>query len=145
MNARIVLRVNSGVVLALGLSLLIPLVLSLLYHDGSWDSFLLSAAGTLALGGMGMWATRLPQSSSSKAVEYFSNQDVYLSVTLAWTLAALLGGVPFLVEGTFHNPLDSTFEAMSGFTTTGATLLSDIEAQTPSILFWRSMTHWLGG
>jgi trk system potassium uptake protein TrkH len=74
-----------------------------------------------------------------------SNRDVYLSVTLAWTLAALLGGTPFLVEGTFHSLLDSSFEAMSGFTTTGATLLSDIEAQTPSILFWRSMTHWLGG
>jgi trk system potassium uptake protein TrkH len=74
-----------------------------------------------------------------------SNRDVYLSVTLAWTLAALLGGTPFLVEGTFHSLLDSSFEAMSGFTTTGATLLSGIEAQTPSLLFWRSMTHWLGG
>ncbi len=80
-----------------------------------------------------------------------SNQDVYLSVTFldsgcpprrgAVPEAALLGGVPFLIEGTFHSLLDSTFEAMSGFTTTGATLLSDIEDQTPSILFWRSMTH----
>jgi trk system potassium uptake protein len=142
-NARVVLRVNSGVVLALGISLLIPLFLSLLYHDGSWESFLLPAAGMVAMGGLGMWATRIP--SSRQAVGYLSNQDVYLSVTLAWTLAALLGGVPFLVEGTFRSLLDSTFEAMSGFTTTGATLLSDIEAQTPSILFWRSMTHWLGG
>jgi hypothetical protein len=48
---------------------------------------------------------------------------------------------PFLIEGTFDSLLDSTFEAMSGFTTTGSTLLSDIEAQTPSILFWRSMTQ----
>jgi trk system potassium uptake protein TrkH len=74
-----------------------------------------------------------------------SNRDVYLSVTLAWTVAALLGGVPFLIEGTFDSLLDSTFEAMSGFTTTGSTLLSNIETQTPSILFWRSMTQWLGG
>jgi trk system potassium uptake protein len=144
-NARVVLRVNSGVVLALGLSLLVPLVLSLLYRDGSWDSFLLPAAGMMVAGGMGMWATRLPRPSSSKAVEYLSNRDVYLSVTLAWMLAALLGGIPFLIEGTFRSLLDSTFEAMSGFTTTGATLLSDIEAETPSILFWRSMTQWLGG
>jgi trk system potassium uptake protein TrkH len=99
----------------------------------------------MVAGGMGWWATRLRQSSSNRAVEHLSNQDVYLSVTLAWTLAALLGGVPFLVEGTFHSLLDSTIEAMSGFTTTGATLLSDIEVETPSILFWRSMTHWLGG
>jgi trk/ktr system potassium uptake protein len=94
---------------------------------------------------MGVWATRLRRSSSNRAVEYLSTRDIYLSVTLAWTLAALLGGVPFVIEGTFSSLLDSTFEAMSGFTTTGATLLSDIEAQTPSILFWRSMTHWLGG
>jgi trk system potassium uptake protein TrkH len=144
-NARVVLRVNAGVVLALGSSLLIPLALSLLYHDGSWESFLLPAVGMLVVGAMGVWATRLRRSSSNRAVEHLSNQDVYLSVTLAWTLAAILGGVPFVVEGTFHSILDSTFEAMSGFTTTGATLLSDIEAQTPSILFWRSMTHWLGG
>jgi trk system potassium uptake protein len=144
-NARVVLRVNSGVVLALGLSLLIPLVLSLVYRDGSWESFLLPAAGMMVAGGMGIRATRLPRSNSSRAVEYLSNQDVYLSVTLAWALAALLGGMPFLIEGTFHSVVDSAFEAMSGFTTTGATLLSDIEAQTPSILFWRSMTHWLGG
>jgi trk system potassium uptake protein TrkH len=57
----------------------------------------------------------------------------------------LLGGAPYLIEGTFASPIDSTFEAMSGFTTTGATLLSDIEAESPSILFWRSMTQWLGG
>ena len=83
--------------------------------------------------------------SPGRSEGYVSNRDVYLSVTLAWTLAALLGGVPFLIEGTFLSLLDSAFEAMSGFTTTGATLLSDIEGQTPSILFWRSMTHWLGG
>jgi trk system potassium uptake protein TrkH len=99
----------------------------------------------MTAGGAGIWATRLRWSSSGEVVEYLSNQDVYLSVTLAWTLAALLGGVPFLIEGTFNSLTDSAFEAMSGFTTTGATLLSDIEAQTPSILFWRSMTHWLGG
>jgi trk system potassium uptake protein TrkH len=142
---RVVLRINSGVLLALGLSLLIPLVLSLLYRDGSWASFLLPAAGMIAAGGVGVWATRLRRSFAGREVEYLSNQDVYLSVTLAWTLAALLGGIPFLIEGTFNSLIDSAFESMSGFTTTGATLLSDIEAQTPSILFWRSMTHWLGG
>src|SRR3712207_4735207 len=137
----VVIRVTSGVVLALGLSLLLPLALSLLYRDGSWASFLLPATAMIVVGAGGIRATRSP----GRAAVYVSNRDVYLSVTLAWTLSALLGGVPFLIEGTFTNLLDSTFEAMSGFTTTGATLLSDIEAETPSILFWRSMTHWLGG
>ena len=132
---------NAGVILAIGLSLLVPLALSLLYEDGSWWSFLLPAAVMVAAGAVGIRAAR----PRGRSPEYVSNRDVYLSVTLAWTLAAIFGGTPFLVEGTFHSLLDSSFEAMSGFTTTGATLLSDIEAQTPSILFWRSMTHWLGG
>ena len=141
MNTRVVLRINSGVILALGVSLVVPLVLSVLYGDGSWRSFLLPAVIMVAMGVGGVLATRSP----GRATEYLSNRDVYVSVTLAWTLAALLGGIPFLIEGTFSSFLDSTFEAMSGFTTTGATLLSDIEAETPSILFWRSMTQWLGG
>jgi trk system potassium uptake protein len=138
-RSRAVVGVNAGVVLALGLALLVPLALSLLYRDGSWQSFLIPAALMIPLGAVGLWASRLGGGG------YVLERDVYLSVTLAWVLAALLGGVPFLIEGTFNSLLDSTFEAMSGFTTTGATLLSDIEAQTPSILFWRSMTQWLGG
>jgi trk system potassium uptake protein len=139
MNARVVVAVNAGVILAIGLAFLVPFALSLLYRDGSWPSFLLPAVVMVGAGGIVL--TR----SAGRGAEYVSNRDVYLSVTLAWTLAALLGGVPFLIEGTFNSLIDSSFEAMSGFTTTGATLLSEIEAQTPSILFWRSMTHWLGG
>ena len=142
MNARIVVRVNAVVILTLGVALVIPLVLSLLYADGYWASFLFPGAAMILAGTARMMVT---QASSDRASGYVSNRDIYLSVTLAWVLAAVLGGVPFLVEGTFVSPLDSTFEAMSGFTTTGATLLSDIEAETPSILFWRSLTQWLGG
>jgi hypothetical protein len=79
MNARVVLRVNSGVVLALGVSLLVPLALSLLYGDGSWPSFLLPAETMVAAGAGGILATRSP----GRAAEYVSNRDVYMSVTLA--------------------------------------------------------------
>ena len=131
--------VNAGVVLALGLALLVPLTLSLLYQDGSWESFLIPAAVMIPLGAVGLWVSRL------RGVGYILDRDVFFSVTLAWVLAAFLGGLPYVLEGTFMSFLDSTFEGMSGFTTTGSTLLSDIEAETPSILFWRSMTQWLGG
>jgi trk system potassium uptake protein TrkH len=141
LNPRVVIRVNAGVILAIGLALLVPLALSLLYRDGSWMSFLFPAVAMFAIGVVGIRVSK----PKGRAPEYVSNRDVYLSVTLAWTLAALLGGTPYLIDGTFHSLLDSSFEAMSGFTTTGATLLSNIEAETPSILFWRSMTHWLGG
>ncbi len=145
MNYRVVLGVNAGVVLAIGAALVVPLVLSLLYRDGSWTSFAGPATVMILSGGAGLRLTRDPHRTSRNAVRHISNRDIYLSVTLAWVLAAVLGGTPFLLEGTFGSVLDSTFEAMSGFTTTGATLLSDIEAETPSILFWRSMTQWLGG
>ena len=92
------------------------------------------------IGGVGLRVT----SSLFRTPRYVSNRDVYLSVTLAWVVAALLGGVPFLIEGTFDSLLDSTFEAMSGFTTTGSTLLGH-RGPDASILFWRSMTQWLGG
>ena len=139
MRARVVVGINAGVILSLGLALLVPLILSLLYRDGSWKSFLIPAAVMIPLGVAGLRASRL------HSVGYVLDRDVYLSVTLAWVLAALLGGIPYIIEGTFTSLLDSTFEGMSGFTTTGSTLLSDIEAETPSILFWRSMTQWLGG
>jgi trk system potassium uptake protein len=139
MRSGFVIGVNAGVILALGLALLVPLVLSLLYRDGSWYSFLVPAAVMIPLGAAGLWASRL------RSVGYVLERDVYLSVTLAWVLAALLGGIPYIIEGTFTSLLDSTFEGMSGFTTTGSTLLSDIESETPSILFWRSQTQWLGG
>ena len=87
MSARIIVAVNAGVILALGLALLVPLVLSLLYGDGSWRSFLLPAAAMVAAGAGGVLATRSP----GRAAGYVSNRDVYLSVTLAWLLAALLG------------------------------------------------------
>jgi trk system potassium uptake protein TrkH len=138
-RSRVVVGVNAGVVLALGLALLVPLALSLLYRDGSWESFLIPAAVMIPLGAAGLWVSRL------RGVGYVLERDVYFSVTLAWMLAAFLGGIPYILEGTFTSLLDSTFEAMSGFTTTGATLLAEIEAETPSILFWRSMTQWLGG
>jgi trk system potassium uptake protein len=122
MNPRVVVRVNAVVILTLGVVLTVPLALSWLYGDGSWASFLFPSGAMILTGTAGLMLTQV---SSGRALGYVSNKDVYLSVTLAWVLAAVLGGTPFLVEGTFVSPLDSTFEAMSGFTTTGATLLSD--------------------
>ena len=71
-----------------------PLALSLLCGDGSWESFLLPAVAMALAGGVRLWVTASP----TRTPGYVSNRDVYLSVTLAWTLAALLGGVPFLIR-----------------------------------------------
>lgn len=72
-------------------------------------------------------------------------RDVYLIVSLCWIVSSIVGAIPLLLTKTFANPIDAFFEICSGFSTTGASVLNDIEAQAKSVLFWRSFTHWLGG
>jgi trk system potassium uptake protein TrkH len=74
-----------------------------------------------------------------------SNRDGFLLVTSSWILSALAGSLPLYLSGAIPTFTDAFFETMSGFTTTGASILSDIESLPKSILFWRSLTHWLGG
>lgn len=71
--------------------------------------------------------------------------DGFTAVTLAWLAAAVAGSIPFLLAGVFSSPLDALFEAMSGFTTTGATLINDVDGQSSGILLWRSLSQWIGG
>jgi len=72
-------------------------------------------------------------------------KEAFAVVTLSWVLASAIGGLPFLFNGTVPTFTDAFFEAMSGFTTTGASVLTDIESNPRGILFWRDLTHWLGG
>lgn len=74
-----------------------------------------------------------------------SRKDGYIVVTLIWVIFSLFGTLPYLLSGTIPDFTDAFFETMSGFSTTGATILEDIEALPRSILFWRMMTHWVGG
>lgn len=74
-----------------------------------------------------------------------SRKDGYIIVTLCWVVFSLFGTLPYMLSGSITDFTDAFFETMSGFTTTGATILQDIEALPKSILFWRMMTHWVGG
>lgn len=74
-----------------------------------------------------------------------SHKDGYIVVTLCWIIFSLFGSLPYLLSGYIPSFTDAFFETMSGFTTTGATILQDIEALPKSLLFWRMMTHWVGG
>jgi len=75
----------------------------------------------------------------------FNAGDGFLLVSLAWFLTSILGSIPFILTGVTANPVDAFFESVSGFTTTGATIFADVEHLPRAILFWRAMTHWLGG
>ncbi len=72
-------------------------------------------------------------------------RDAYLAVTISWIMIALVGSLPFLFSNAIPNFINALFESMSGFTTTGSSILTDIESLPKSILFWRSLTHWIGG
>ena len=76
---------------------------------------------------------------------YLSPRTGYLFVVLGWLFSALLGAMPFVLSGAIASPIDAFFESMSGFTTTGASILTEIESLPRSILLWRATTHWLGG
>ena len=83
--------------------------------------------------------------STSSARRQLKKRDGYLIVTAGWLILALTGTMPYLISGAVDNFHDAFFETMSGYTTTGATILQDIEALPEGILFWRSLTQWIGG
>lgn len=104
------------------------------------DAFAFTALGTLVLSALCLQLARAAR--RGLAVGPLAG---LAAVTLAWIAASAVGGVALLAAGTFTSPLDAFFEATSGFTTTGATLLSEIEAQPDAVLLWRSIMQWLGG
>jgi trk system potassium uptake protein TrkH len=83
-------------------------------------------------------------SGKSEALK-FNNRDGYLVVTLGWTLFSLMGSLPYIISGEIPSFTDALFESTSGFTTTGSSILTNIEGLSYSMLFWRSLTHWIGG
>jgi len=119
--------------------MLAPLGVGLYYADGSAGALLKSIVATLAAGLFLILVFK-----PSEAIS-LSHREGVAAVALGWMAAGLFGGLPFLLGGVFGGLTDSYFEAMSGFTTTGASVLTNIEVVPRGILFWRSLTHWLGG
>ena len=72
-------------------------------------------------------------------------KEGFITVSLSWIILSLFGSFPFIISGSIPNFFDALFETVSGFSTTGASILSDVEALPRSMLFWRSFTHWIGG
>ena len=83
--------------------------------------------------------------NKNRKIDFLSYRDGFMFVTLSWVTASFFGGLPFYFSGAMPNFADAYFETMSGFTTTGASILTSIETLPHSLLFWRSLTHWLGG
>ncbi len=117
--------------------LLFPLGFSLYYRDGL---FFIYIGEMIGMGLLSLVLRRLIK----KPVE-LQIREAFLTVTLSWVTFSFFGSIPFLASGHIPNLTDAFFETMSGFTTTGATILVDIEVLPKSLLLWRNMTQWLGG
>ncbi len=131
-------RVLSSILLIEAVAILSCLPVSMIYREPA-GPFLLSAGICGLAGGLIWFLTRKADTSQ------ITNRDTYLIVTSAWLVISLAGTLPYLAGQTIPSFVDALFEATSGLTTTGASILSDVESLPRSILFWRSMTHWIGG
>ena len=150
-NVEIVIRILGILLIIEGIFMLTALPFSIYYGDRtaiSWKFFdgthdfwalLISA---LISGGTGAIMYFAAGKDVKKAI---GKREGYIIVTFAWVIISLFGALPFVLCGAIPGYTDAFFETISGFTTTGATILTDIEAMPKGLLFWRSTTHWIGG
>ncbi|MCP4579232.1 MAG: TrkH family potassium uptake protein [Deltaproteobacteria bacterium] len=139
MNFQIIVRFTGILIFFLGFSMAAPLGASFLFEDNCTQSLLLAMAITCFLGIIPFGFTR------NQKGKQLNHRDGVAIVTLGWIMAGLIGALPYLFSGAIPNFTDACFESISGFTTTGASVITDIESLPEGILLWRSLTQWLGG
>ena len=138
MNRRMVFHTVGKIVCIEAFLLLLPTLVSVIYRDGTLIPFLVSIAVALVIGGSLLWISK-PRTRMIYAKEGFA------IVALAWILLSAIGALPFFLSREIPNYIDAFFETVSGFTTTGASIVTDVTALSKGIIFWRSFTHWVGG
>ena len=138
MNLSVVRYTLGKVILCESALLGLPFVVSLIYREPREAvAFLITMAVCLALGVLCLM--RKPKEPM------FYPREGYVITALSWILISVLGALPFFISGAIPDVVSALFETVSGFTTTGASILSEVEHLPYSILFWRSFTHWIGG
>lgn len=137
MNYRFIAYIMGWILNIQGVFLLVPSLVALYYKEESGFAFLIAAGISLALGALA--TVKKPKNKS------FYAKDGFVSVALGWVVLSISGALPFIISREIPSVFDALFETISGYTTTGATILTDVEALSKSLLFWRSFTHWIGG
>lgn len=138
MNKKMVFHIIGRIIQVEACLLLLPLAVSLIYKEKCWLSFLISIACAFVLG------TVMTLGSRVKSKVIYAKEG-FVTVSLAWVLMSAIGALPFVISGEIPSYIDAFFETVSGFTTTGASILTDVESMSKGLLFWRSFTHWIGG
>ncbi len=138
MNYKMIIYIMGQILKVVGLFMLLPIIVGLIYgEDHVITSFGIPFAALMIVSLI--ITAKKPKNNAIFSMEGF------VSVAASWIAMSLIGAVPFVISGEIPRYPDALFETVSGFTTTGATILSDVEAMSKSCLFWRAFTHWLGG
>ncbi|MBS6516577.1 MAG: TrkH family potassium uptake protein [Clostridium sp.] len=137
MNYAMIAYVIGWILNCEGFLMLLPCLTAVIYQEAAGFSFL-AAMGLCFLFGA-------PLTMKKPKNMVFYTKEGFVSVSLSWIVLSVMGSLPFLFSGSITNPVDALFETVSGFTTTGASILSEVESLPRCILFWRSFTHWIGG
>ncbi len=137
MNYRMIAYIIGQIVRVEGILMLPSFVVGLIYGEQVFAAFLIPIGLSVIAGTL--LTLKKPQDTSIFAKEGF------VTVGLSWVLLSIIGGMPFVIDGCIPSLVDAFFETVSGFTTTGASILTDVEALGYGMLFWRSFTHWIGG
>jgi trk system potassium uptake protein TrkH len=137
-NYRSIANILGWIIGIEGTIMVLPLLCALIYREGWAGLGFVASIGLCAL----IWflLTRI-----KKKNDRFYAREGYVTVALAWIAMSLIGAMPFVICGEIPSYLDAVFEIVSGFTTTGASILSDVEGLSHCMLFWRSFSHWFGG
>jgi len=137
-NYRLILLLLGRLVLLEAFCMLLMVLVSLIYREADLWHLFYSSMVTMLSGGLIVFFFR-------NASKEMGKRDGFVVVSLAWVVFSLFGSLPFMISGAIPNFTNAFFETMSGFTTTGASILNDVESLSHGMLFWRSMTQWLGG
>ncbi len=137
-NTRMVFRTMGALLLLEALFMAISMGVSLWYNEADSDVFLVSTIITLLAGFIGIFIGR-------RAESRMGEREGYFIVAMVWVVFSLFGMLPYYLSGQVPSFTDAWFETMSGFTTTGATIIPDLDSITHGLLFWRSLTQWIGG
>ncbi len=137
-NLRVIFNILGLLLLIEGISMLLPVGVSLYYGEGDALALAAPAALAIALGALAWLLTQRGDKTITK-------REGYIIVSLVWVVFSLFGALPFILSGAIPSFTNAFFETISGFTTTGASILDNVETLPHGLLFWRSMTQWLGG
>ncbi len=138
LNYKIIIRVISFLIAVEGFFMFLALIVSAIYNGYDFNTFLFTSIFTSTIGSVGVICTR-------KAEKKVGKREGFIIVGVVWVFFSLFGSLPYFLSGAIPSYTDAFFETMSGFTTTGASILDNIEEMPHGILFWRSLTQWLGG